>query len=363
MKRKLHLVVGARPNFVKLAPLVHALRAQSRLEYKIIHTGQHYDDTLSGSFFRALDIPPPDIDLGVGSATQAVQIARIMEATAKVFSDDRPDAVVVFGDVNSTVAAAFSATTLHIPIVHVEAGLRSFDRDMPEEINRHMTDALASLLLVSEPSGRKNLESEGIASERIYDVGNIMIDSLTRILPQTEDLRVYEEHGVEPGQYALLTMHRPSNVDDPRILGRLLDLFTELSDQLPIVFPMHPRTRRNAERAGFRLNRRRRLLIAEPTDYAGSVCMQKNAKVLFTDSGGMQEESTCLDVPCLALRSNTERPITVVEGTSTLVGNDSKKIRSAFESVMAGTYKRGKQISLWDGNTAGRIVGILQERV
>ncbi len=363
MTRKLHLVAGTRPNFVKLAALVHELREEGEFQLKIVHTGQHYDDSLSGIFFRALDIPRPDVNLGVNSASKAIHFARVMEGAARVFSDDRPDAVVLFGDVNSTLAAAFSAATLKIPTVHVEAGLRSFDRDMPEEINRLMTDAMASLLLVSEPSGVRNLQSEGVASERIHHVGNIVVDGLTRILPRAEELKAYEKHGVEPGQYGLLTMDRPSNVDDPKILGRLLDLFSELSEQLPIVFPMHPRTRRDAERAGLRLNRRKRLLLTEPADYTGTLCMQKNAKVLFTDSGRMQEESTCLAVPCLTLRSSTERPITVDEGTSTLVGNDTHKIRTAFDSVMAGTYKTGKPISLWDGNTAKRIVGILQQHV
>ncbi|MBT8492563.1 MAG: UDP-N-acetylglucosamine 2-epimerase (non-hydrolyzing) [Deltaproteobacteria bacterium] len=360
---KVHLIAGARPNFVKLAPLAHTLRERDDIDYEIVHTGQHYDDALSGSFFRVLDIPAPDIDLGVGSASQPVQVARILEAIEPVFAERRPDAVVVFGDVNSTMAAAFAAASLQIPSVHVEAGLRSFDRAMPEEINRVVADSLASLLLASEPSGVANLEREGASPDRVHLVGNIMIDSLKRLLPEAEDRRVHDELGLEQGGYGFLTMHRPSNVDDPSTLAGLLDVLEELSATMPLVFPIHPRTRKNAESFGLSVDGRGQLLVVPPVDYVGSLSLQRHAAVVLTDSGGIQEESTCLGVPCLTLRDNTERPITVEQGTSTLVGNDSGRIRSAFAEVVDGSYKKGQEIELWDGQAAGRIADLLTSRL
>jgi UDP-N-acetylglucosamine 2-epimerase (non-hydrolysing) len=306
-----------------------------------------------------LDIPAPDVDLEVGSASQSVQVARILEAIEPVFASRRPDAVVVFGDVNSTMAAAFAAASLHIPSVHVEAGLRSFDRTMPEEINRVVADALATLLLASEPSGVRNLEREGAASERVHLVGNIMIDSLKRLLPEAEARREHERLGLEAREYAFLTMHRPSNVDDRETLAGLLDVLEEISAQMPIVFPIHPRTRKNAERFGLAVEGRGRLQVIPPVDYLGSLSLQRHAAAVLTDSGGIQEESTCLGVPCLTLRDNTERPITVEQGTSTLVGNDSARIRSAFAEVVAGSYKPGSEIELWDGKAAARIADLL----
>lgn len=359
----LHLIAGARPNFVKLAPLVHALERADDFQFKLIHTGQHYDDALSGSFFRVLGIPQPDLDLGVGSASQAVQVARILEAIEPVFAAECPDAVVVFGDVNSTMAAAFAAASLKIPSVHVEAGLRSFDRDMPEEINRLVADSLAALLLASEPSGVSNLEREGHAKSKVHLVGNIMIDSLKRLQPQAEAAAAWSDLGLERGSYAFLTMHRPSNVDDPKVLGSLLNLFEELSSDLPIIFPVHPRTRANAERFGIDIDSRGDLRCIGPVDYVGSLSLQSGARLVLTDSGGIQEETTCLGVPCLTLRFNTERPITVDEGTSTLVGNDVSKIRSAFSDVIEGRYKAGKEIGLWDGRAAQRIVDILRDEL
>jgi len=360
MARSLALIAGARPNFVKLAPLVHALRDSGDFEFDIVHTGQHYDDAMSGSFFRVLDIPPPDLDLGVGSATQCAQVARILEAIEPVFAERRPDAVVVFGDVNSTMAASFAAASLHIPAVHVEAGLRSFDRDMPEEINRLVADSLASLLRAPEPAGERNLRNEGVPADKIHLVGNIMIDSLTRPLPAARERRQWQDYGVSEGAYALLTMHRPSNVDDPEVLGQLIELFESLSADLPIVFPVHPRTRANAERAGIPLEGRGKLRVIPPVDYVGSLSLQSGARVVLTDSGGIQEETSCLRVPCLTLRYNTERPITVDKGTSTLVGNDVDRIREAFASVLDGTYKTGEDIPLWDGKAAARIVDVLR---
>ena len=358
--KSLYLVAGARPNFVKLAPLVRALEHREELPYQVIHTGQHYDDALSAKFFRTLGIPDPDINLDVGSGTHGAQTARIMERFEALLLDEPPVAVVVFGDVNSTLACTIAASKLHIPIVRVEAGLRSFDRSMPEEINRIVTDVLADLLLVSEPSGLVNLGHEGIPAEKIHFVGNIMIDSLRRMLPLAEQRRAHEHFGLETGNYALLTMHRQSNVDHPEVLARLMGLFDEIAAQIPVLFSIHPRTRRRIETLGDRFKARSSAFqLVEPLDYLDSLCLQKHARIVLTDSGGIQEESTVLGVPCLTLRENTERPITVEYGSSTLVGNDSKLIRDALEAILAGNYKQSQPIPLWDGHTAERIADIL----
>ena len=355
-KLPLCLVAGARPNFIKLAPLVKVLYRHKDLPFRIVHTGQHYDDALSESFFRILDIPQPDVSLGVGSGTHGVQTARILERFEALLMQETPRAVVVFGDVNSTLACSLAAVKLQVPVVHVEAGLRSFDRTMPEEINRIVTDSLSDLLLVSEPSGLFNLAREGIPREKARLVGNIMIDSLVHMLPIALERRTHERLGLRAGNYALLTMHRPSNVDRPDVLHRLLCLFSEISLTLPVVFPVHPRTHSNIEAAGLELPDTKSFSIIEPVDYLDALCLQKHARVVFTDSGGMQEETTYLEVPCITLRENTERPITVEEGTSTLVSNDPKRIQAAFVDVMEGRYRKGKPIHLWDGRAAARIV-------
>lgn len=356
----IYLVAGARPNFVKLAPLVDALRPVECLPFRIIHTGQHYDEALSGGFFQALGIPEPDVDLEVGSGTHGVQTARILERFERLLLESPPRAVVVFGDVNSTLACAVAASKLQVPVVHVEAGLRSFDRSMPEEINRIVTDVLSDLLLVSEPSGLVNLENEGISPEKVRFTGNIMIDSLERMLPRALERRTPERFGLPAGGYAYLTMHRPSNVDQPEVLERLLRLFAEISWELPLLFAVHPRTRSRMEALGILpddLPATFRMI--EPVDYLDSLCLQKNARLVFTDSGGIQEETTYLDIPCLTLRENTERPVTVERGTSTLVGNNSERIQSALETVMLGDYKHASLIPMWDGHAATRIAEIL----
>ena len=359
MKKPIYLVAGARPNFVKLAPLVHELNHHPEFPFQIIHTGQHYDYAMSEAFFRTLGIPDPDVNLEVGSGTQGSQTARILERFEALLIDQKPRAVIVFGDVNSTIGCSLAAVKLGIPVVHVEAGLRSFDRSMPEEINRILTDAISDLLFVSELSGVINLVNEGADREKIYLVGNIMIDTLEMMLPTVNESHALERLGLKPGDYALLTMHRPSNVDQPETLRPLLDLFTRLAEQVPIVFPAHPRTQKQMEAAGFHNPLPERLRIIDPLDYLDTLAMQKDARMVLTDSGGMQEETTYLNVPCLTMRENTERPITVTEGTSELVGNDVNRIQNAFDRVLTGQWKKANPIPYWDGHTAARIFQVL----
>ena len=361
MNKSIYLVAGARPNFIKLAPLVWVLNSRRDVPFQIVHTGQHYDHAMSQVFFDVLNIPEPEINLEVGSGEQNAQTARILERFDALLQEKPPAAVVVFGDVNSTLACSLAAAKRQLPVAHVEAGLRSFDRTMPEEINRLVTDALSDLLLASEPAGVRNLKREGVPDGKVRLVGNIMIDSLIRMEPKATERQTAARLGVEPGQYGLLTLHRPSNVDDPKTLGRLLDLFGELSRSLPIVFPVHPRTRKQMEALNFTAPSGFRLV--EPVDYLDSLCLQKQAKLVLTDSGGIQEESSCLGIPCLTLRPNTERPVTVELGTSTIVGNDERRIREAFEQVLAGNYKHGQPIPLWDGHTAERVAECLREMV
>jgi UDP-N-acetylglucosamine 2-epimerase (non-hydrolysing) len=359
MSKLIYLVAGARPNFIKLAPLVWELKARQDIPFQIVHTGQHYDAAMSQSFFDVLNIPEPDVNLEVGSGTQSVQTARILERFDGLLREKPPNAVVVFGDVNSTLACSLSAAKRCIPIVHVEAGLRSFDRSMPEEVNRLVTDALSDLLLVSENSGLLNLKQEGIPNHKVRLVGNIMIDSLNRMLPQALERGTAFRLGVEPGKYALLTLHRPSNVDSPATLLSLLDLFTELSRKISFIFTVHPRTKTQIEALGYTPTSNLRFVA--PLDYLDSLCLQKQARLVLTDSGGIQEETSCLGIPCLTLRKNTERPVTVELGTSTIVGNDQNLIRSVFDQVMEGRYKHGAAIPLWDGHTAGRVADCLRE--
>jgi UDP-N-acetylglucosamine 2-epimerase (non-hydrolysing) len=358
MNKPIYLVAGARPNFIKLAPLVWVLNSRGDIPFQIVHTGQHYDRAMSQSFFDVLNIPEPEINLEVGSGGQSIQTARILERFDELLEQISPSAVVVFGDVNSTLACSLAAAKRWVPVVHVEAGLRSFDRSMPEEINRLVTDALSDLLLVSEKSGMLHLKQEGVPDGKVQFVGNIMIDSLVRMQPKALERQTPVRFGVKPGQYALLTLHRPSNVDDPATLLRLLDLFGELSQELPFVFPIHPRTKNQINSLGYApLDS---FHIVEPVDYLDSLCLQKQAKLVLTDSGGIQEETSCLGTPCLTLRRNTERPVTVELGTSTIVGNDENLIRETFEQIMAGEYKQGQPIPLWDGHTAERVADCLK---
>ncbi len=361
-------IVGARPNFMKMAPILRALAAYPAIEPVLIHTGQHYDPNLSDVFFDDLDMRRPDIYLEVGSGTHAEQTARVLERLEHVFLDankaGKPfDRVLVVGDVNSTMAAALVAAKLHIPVAHVEAGLRSFDRTMPEEINRIVTDAIADMLLVSEPSGVDNLKAEGKPASQIHLVGNVMIDTLRHQIPKARSRNVLERMGLTPGEYGVITLHRPANVDTPDVLAKLLDVLAEAATRLPMIFPVHPRTKHRIEQFGLgdRLNGKARggIVEAEPLGYLDFLCLTSQAKVIVTDSGGLQEESTALGVPCLTMRPNTERPITVEEGTSTLIGNDADRLRSVLASVLEGTYKQGRCPELWDGKAAERIAARL----
>jgi len=356
------LVVGARPNFMKMAPLYFALDRRPAFEPVIVHTGQHYDYIMSEAFFEVLDLPEPDHYLDVGSGSHAAQTAAIMVAFEKVIACAPPDLVIVFGDVNSTIACAVTARKLHIPVAHVEAGLRSFDMTMPEEINRRCTDAVSNLLFTPSSDGDENLLKENVTPDRIRRVGNIMIDSLQTIVeaasPELET-ETLERRGVTRGGYALITLHRPSNVDDPGKLARIMAMLCRVAEKVPVLFPMHPRTRKNCETFGVPIISTDRLMIADPCSYREFLILEKNAGLVLTDSGGIQEETTCFHVPCLTLRDNTERPITVIEGTNELVTLDT--VEDRVDVILAGKWKAGAVPELWDGHTAERIVEVLDE--
>jgi UDP-N-acetylglucosamine 2-epimerase (non-hydrolysing) len=350
-------VVGARPNFMKIAPVMDRLRAAG-VSVCLVHTGQHYDESMSDSFFRQLGIPRPDVDLEVGSATHAVQTAEIMTRFEPVLERVSPGAVVVVGDVNSTIACALVAAKREVPVVHIEAGLRSFDRTMPEEINRVLTDQISEILFTTERDARENLRREGIADSRIHFVGNVMIDSLLSHLNRAVPFnRTIEAHGEEPipegTAYGVVTLHRPSNVDEPEQLCALMAVLGRVSERLPLVFPVHPRTAARLEGIGFDCPPGLRL--TGPVGYLEMLGLMKDAKLVLTDSGGMQEETTALGVPCLTLRENTERPITVVEGTNTIVGRDPVRIEAEVDAILRTGGKSGRRPELWDGNASGRI--------
>lgn len=360
-RRRIRLlaVAGARPNFMKIAPLMTELaRRRDRFEPILVHTGQHYDQAMSESFFRDLGIPEPDVNLGVGSGSHAEQTAQVLMAIEKILLERRPDVVLVVGDVNSTLAATLAAVKLHIPVAHVEAGLRSFDRAMPEEINRILTDAVSGWLFTTEPSAETHLLREGVPRERIHFVGNVMIDTLLAHRERARELDTLERLGLETGRYAVLTLHRPSNVDSPDQLRRLFGVLSRLGDRMPVVFPVHPRTA-NAIRTnlqGERLN----LRMTEPLGYLEFLRLLMDARMVLTDSGGIQEETTALGVACLTLRESTERPVTVTEGTNTIVGTDPDAIAAAIEKQLAAPPATGRRPALWDGRAAARIVDILE---
>lgn len=355
-------VVGARPNFVKIAPILAALRVDERVAARLCHTGQHYDPELNDSFFHDLGIPRPDTQLEVGSGSHAVQTAEIMKRFEAVLDAEPPTAVLVVGDVNSTLAAALVAAKKRVPVVHVEAGLRSFDRSMPEEINRILTDQISDLLFATEPTALDNLAREGIPAARVRLVGNVMIDALHRQLPSaTAPSLTLAAHGGVPAQgYAVMTLHRPGNVDDPATLGALLDAVRAIGRDLPVVFPVHPRTRTRLHMAGL-VNRLAapEIRALPPVGYREMLGLVRDARMVLTDSGGLQEETTALGIPCLTLRDNTERPITVTEGTSTLVGNRPSAIAAAYAEFCRTGGKRGRVPALWDGHAAQRIASEL----
>jgi len=351
-------VVGARPNFMKIAPLMDAMRVEPRFRQVLINTGQHYDEKMAGGFFRELNLPVPDRDLGVGSGSHAVQTAKVMIAFEEACLEVKPDLVVVVGDVNSTMAAAIVAAKLVIPIAHVEAGLRSRDREMPEEVNRIVTDRLADLLLTPSRDGDQNLLAEGVPAGRIHFVGNIMIDTLRRHLEVATFDRIRDRISVERGRYAVLTLHRPSNVDDPATFERILAALRPIAKELPIVFPVHPRTRARLTEFGL-ADGLDGFVLTEPLGYIDFLSLTSNARLVLTDSGGLQEESTALGIPCLTMRENTERPVTITEGTNRLVGTRTEDILTGYHEAMTRP-KPAALPELWDGKTAGRITEVFR---
>lgn len=362
-------VVGARPNFMKMAPIIRALKKYDQLIIPyLVHTGQHYDQAMKDTFFEQLGIPEPDKDLGVGSGSHAVQTANIMLKFEPVLDEVKPFAVLVVGDVNSTIACGLVAVKKQIPLIHVEAGLRSYDREMPEEINRILTDQLSDLLLTTERAAEENLIKEGIDSKRVHFAGNVMIDSLLtnckQAVPIINTLQNYAcKQNVITSEYALLTLHRPSNVDDPVTLTQLMKVISEVSFKLPVIFPVHPRTQQKIADAGL-LNDLSpdRVIMLPPVSYLEMLGLMQSAKLVLTDSGGLQEETTALGVPCITLRENTERPITVTEGTNTIVGSDPLKIMQCVDDVLQSGGKSGRVPEYWDGQAAERIVAEIIRR-
>ncbi len=354
---KIHLIAAARPNFMKIAPLYHALKKEAWAEAQIVHTGQHYDINMSDAIFKDLRLPSPDIHLGVGSGTHAEQTGNVMIAYEKIVMGTRPDLIVVVGDVNSTMAATLVASKLSIPVAHLEAGLRSFDRSMPEEINRIVTDSIADLLWTPSPDGDQNLINEGVPKEKIERVGNIMIDSLEMLRETIEKEEYYKELGLSPKNYGIVTLHRPANVDPPNILKNLCEALVSISKQIKLVFPIHPRTLKNLETTDLLplLKEANGLEILEPLNYTRFMNLVFNAGIAITDSGGLQEETTYLGIPCLTLRPNTERPITITEGTNQLC--TISELAAQVEIALTSKFEKKTPPELWDGYTAYRIVG------
>jgi len=348
-------VVGARPNFMKVAPILAQLKKRGSVEQVLVHTGQHYDAKMSDVFFQDLGMPEPDVHLGVGSGSHAQQTAKVMVEIEPVLAREKPDVVVVAGDVNSTIAVALVGAKMGLAIAHVEAGLRSRDWTMPEEINRVLTDRLSSLLFTPSRDGDENLRAEGIDPSRVHLVGNVMIDSLQAALPRARASRIHERLELTPKGYAIATLHRPANVDEPAALSRLLSALAEVAAQLPVVFPIHPRTRSRLP-AGFEASG---LKLVEPLGYLDFLALTAEARLVMTDSGGIQEETTALGIPCLTMRENTERPVTVEVGTNELVGVDPARAVAAARKVLAGRAKQGRLPELWDGRAAERVAEVL----
>jgi len=352
-------VVGARPNFMKVTPVVNALAGNAEFSQTLVHTGQHYDANMSDVFFQQLGLAKPDVSLAVGSGSHAQQTAQIMMRFEQVVHGQRPDLVLVYGDVNSTVAAALVCAKLGIPIGHVEAGLRSNDRTMPEEINRLLTDQISDLLFTPSEDGNENLRREGVPPEKIHLVGNVMIDSLVRLRPKAQRLWPDVQKALALHEFGLVTLHRPSNVDDSRALREILSTLNEAAKRLPLIFPMHPRTRERIKKEG--LNRFvSNLQIVDPLGYLEFLALQEHAVVVLTDSGGIQEETTFLRVPCITLRKNTERPVTTTIGSNVLVGQDMELLIQELERAVQKDRQTGETPPLWDGKAAERIAGCLR---
>ena len=363
---KIISVVGARPNFMKVAPISKQLSAISNehsIEHLICHTGQHYDEKMSKVFFDDLELPRPDFYLDVGSGSHAEQTAKVMIEFEKILLNEKPDLVIVVGDVNSTIACSLTAVKLGIKVAHVEAGLRSFDRTMPEEINRILTDSISDFLFVTEKSGLENLEREGISKDKVFFVGNVMIDSLVYYLSKAEKSEINSNLGIRNEKYIVVTLHRPSNVDNNENLTKLVNFIKEISIKEKVIFSVHPRTRKNLESFSLIKNLNGRVQITDPIGYIDFINLIKNSSLIITDSGGIQEETTYLGIPCITLRSSTERPVTVNIGTNYLIGDDLVKAKDITSNVLVGKYKKGSIPELWDGKAAERIVRILIKSV
>jgi UDP-N-acetylglucosamine 2-epimerase (non-hydrolysing) len=353
-------VVGARPNFIKIAPIHKAFQAYNEIiEHKICHTGQHFNEKMSTIFFDELEMPRPDFFLGISGGSHAEQTARIMIEFEKIVLRELPQMIIVPGDVNSTLACSLTASKLGVPIAHVEAGLRSFDRTMPEEINRLVTDSLSDLLFVSEESGLNHLKQEGIDKKKIFFTGNVMIDSLEYYLPRIKQSPILTTLKLEAGNYILVTFHRPANVDDPSYLKELIEFLNEISTYAPVVFPMHPRTSINLTENGLLDSFKNNIQLLDPVGYCDFLHLTMKAKLVITDSGGIQEETTYLGIPCITVRKSTERPVTVIKGTNVLAGTDLNKVRQAARGIIEGKIKRSEKPPLWDGKTAQRITRII----
>jgi len=362
---KIISVVGARPNFMKIAPLHFEFQkfSNSNVNHLICHTGQHYDEQMSKVFFDEFELPVPDFYLGVGSGSHAEQTAKIMIEFEKVLLNEKPDLVIVVGDVNSTIACSLTAVKLGVKVVHIEAGLRSFDRTMPEEINRILTDAISDFLFVTEKSGIQNLLKEGIDKDKIFFVGNVMIDSLVKFMPIIQTSNILYNLQLDRSDYCVVTLHRPSNVDNVISLKRLVDLINEVSKIKKVIFPIHPRTKNNLERFNLFYSLNHNTIISEPLGYNDFVSLIKDSALVLTDSGGIQEETTYLGVPCITLRNTTERPVTIEVGTNYLVGDNLDLAYELAEKVLKGDYKKGQVPELWDGKASERIVKTLMEKL
>jgi UDP-N-acetylglucosamine 2-epimerase (non-hydrolysing) len=358
--KKIISVVGARPNFMKVAPIhLEFGRYKNDVRHLICHTGQHYDEKMSKVFFDELGLPKPDFYLGIGSGSHAVQTAGVMVEFEKILLQENPDAVIVVGDVNSTIACSLVAKKMNIRVAHVEAGLRSNDRTMPEEINRILTDSISDFLFVSEESGIVNLRREGIAEEKLFMVGNVMIDSLVNNMPRVDASGALSSFGVEKNGYFLVTLHRPSNVDNKESLAKIIGILNKYAGTHKMIFPVHPRTKSNLAAFGLSDVISPKILLCDPIGYLDFICLLKNAALILTDSGGIQEESTFLDIPCITMRQNTERPATVELGTNHLIGTDGERIDRTIQDILDGKSKEGSIPPLWDGKTASRICSTL----
>ncbi|MFH0733753.1 MAG: UDP-N-acetylglucosamine 2-epimerase (non-hydrolyzing) [bacterium] len=362
--KKVISVVGARPNFMKIAPIHKAfLKYSDKITHLICHTGQHYDEKMSKVFFDDLELPKPDFYLGIGGGSHAEQTGKIMIEFEKILLAEKPDLVLVVGDVNSTIACTLAASKLHIKTAHVESGLRSFDRDMPEEINRLLTDSISDFLFVTEQSGLDNLKNEGVSTDKIFFTGNVMIDSLINYLPKADKSNILKELNVNDSPFVLITLHRPSNVDEKEQLIKLFEFINRIAAKRKVIFPIHPRTLKSLNEFGIYNTLSANIVLTDPIGYIDFLCCTKNAELILTDSGGIQEESTYLGVQCITLRKSTERPVTVEVGTNQLLGLDLEKIEFAANEVLDGKTKKGDIPYLWDGKAAERITAIIVEKL